>query len=282
MPEAARRLDNPLVPALATIQAVRPETAAGDVRTFQVTLDEGAVFSYLPGQCAMLSVLGVGESMISITSSPTRPDFLEFSVKNAGRVTGALHELGEGARIGVRGPYGNHFPLELLRGKNLVFVGGGIGLAPLRSLISYCLDQRDDFGRVDIVYGARSPADLCFKEDLFERWSGVENTFVHVTVDRGDGSWQGPVGFVPAYLEQVAPSSRDAVAITCGPPIMIKFVLAALEKLGFPDERVVTTLELKMQCGVGICGRCNIGPKYVCLDGPVFTLAELKKLPQEF
>ena len=282
MPEAARQLENPLVPALATIRAVRPETAAGDVRTFQVTLDEGPVFPYLPGQCAMLSVLGVGESMISITSSPTRPDFLEFSVKNAGRVTGALHELGEGARIGVRGPYGNHFPLDLLRGKNLVFVGGGIGLAPLRSLISYCLDQRDDFGQVDIVYGARSPADLCFKEDLFERWPAVQNTFAHVTVDRGDGSWQGPVGFVPAYLEQVAPSSRDAVAITCGPPIMIKFVLAALEKLGFTDEQVVTTLELKMQCGVGICGRCNIGPKYVCLDGPVFTLAELKKLPQEF
>ncbi len=274
--------ENHLVPRLATVRALQAETGAQDVRTFQVTLDNGPVFPYLPGQCAMLSVLGVGESMISITSSPTRPDFLEFSVKNAGRVTGALHELEEGARIGVRGPYGNHFPLDLLAGKNLLFVAGGIGLAPLRSLIGYCLDHREDFGRMQVVYGARSAADLCFKADLFERWPAAQNISVDVTVDRGDDSWPGPVGFVPAYLESLAPSSENAVAITCGPPIMIKFVLAALAKLGFPDDRVVTTLELKMQCGVGLCGRCNIGPKYVCLDGPVFTLAELKKLPQEF
>ncbi len=280
MSEAA--LNNPLIPLLATVRAVYPETEAADVRSFHVTLDGRATFWFLPGQCAMLSVLGVGESMISITSSPTRPEFLQFSVKNAGRVTGALHDLREGARIGVRGPYGNHFPLDLLAGKNILFVGGGIGLAPLRSLVGYCLDHRDDYGRVDIVYGARSPADLCFKTDIFERWPAAQDTSVHVTVDRGDDAWRGSVGFVPAFLESLAPSSENAVAVTCGPPVMIKFVLAALAKLGFPDDRVVTTLELKMQCGVGICGRCNIGPKYVCLDGPVFTVAELKKLPQEF
>ena len=169
-----------------------------------------------------------------------------------------------------------------MQGKNLVIIGGGIGLAPVRSLINYCLDNRDQFKHIDIIYGARSPGDLCFKYDLFDNWPKYSDTSVHVTVDKGDENWTGPVGFVPAFTEQVAPSPRDAIAVLCGPPIMIKFTLATMAKLGFGDEQIVTTLEMKMQCGVGKCGRCNIGDKYVCVDGPVFTLAELKRLPQEF
>ncbi|MHB0884499.1 MAG: FAD/NAD(P)-binding protein [Bacillota bacterium] len=277
--------ESPLVPQVATINKITSETAASDVKTFQVSFDAPAVmdnFNYMSGQCAMLSMFGVGESMISITSTPTRKGVIEFCVKRAGRVTDVLHEAVPGQKIGIRGPYGNHFPLEMMKGKNLLFIGGGFALAPLRSLINNVLDNRKEYGRIDIVYGARSPGDLCFKYEIFENWTKYENAGVHLTVDRGDDKWTGPVGFVPPFLEQLNPSSKDAVAVTCGPPIMIKMVLQSLSKLGFTDDQIVTTIEMKMQCGVGKCGRCNVGGKYVCVDGPVFTLSQLKQLPSEF
>lgn len=271
-----------LIPGLARIESVRDETAAGDVKTFTVEfLDEKNRFRYMPGQCAMLSVIGMGECMISITSSPTR-DRMQFSVKRAGRVTAALHQLEAGHTVGIRGPYGNGFAVNEWRGKRLLFIAGGIGLAPLRSAINYCLDNRGDYGPIQIIYGARSPGDLCFKDEIFENWPGFPDTLVQVTVDKGDENWKGPEGFVPSFLRQVAPRPDCTVAVTCGPPVMIKFVLQALLELGFNDEQVVTTLELKMQCGVGKCGRCNIGDKYVCVDGPVFTLSQLRALPAEY
>ncbi len=272
-----------LVPDVGTIVDVRDETASGDVKTFRIALDDPqAEWKHLPGQCAMVSVFGVGEAMISITSSPTKGWPLEFSVKRVGRVTGALHDLHPGDKVGLRGPYGNRFPAEEWKGRRLVFIAGGIGLAPVRCLIDWCLAHRDDFGHIDIIYGARSPGDLCFKTDLFDRWPKEKDTEVHLTVDEGDQEWTGPVGFVPPFLEEIGPSPENAVAVTCGPPIMIKFVLQALARLGFTDDQIVTTLELKMQCGVGKCGRCNIGEKYVCVDGPVFTLSEIRELPDEF
>lgn len=274
---------NPLLPNLATVREVIPETGSEDVKTFRVELeDPDKAFSFRPGQCAMVSVFGAGESMISISSDPLSPGPLEISVKRVGKVTAALHELEPGSKIGIRGPYGNGFPVESWHGKNLLFIGGGIGLAPLRSLISYCLHRRERFGEFHIVYGARSPQDLCFKRDLFDTWPKRGDLRLDVTVDAGDETWKGPVGLVPHFLESLSPSPKDAIAVTCGPPIMIKFTLMSLEKLGFSDEQVFTTLELKMQCGVGKCGRCNIGPKYVCIDGPVFSLKELKALPQEY
>ena len=273
----------PLVPAMATVKEIVPETGSGDVKTFRLEFDEPKDrFSHRPGQCAMVSVFGAGECMISISSDPLSEGPLGISVKRAGKVTGALHELEPGAKVGLRGPYGNGFPVESWHGKNLLFIGGGIGLAPLRSLITYCLHHRERFGDFQVVYGARSPQDLCFKKDLFEAWSGRDDMRLDVTVDAGDRDWKGPVGLVPHFLEGLEPSPKDTIAVTCGPPIMIKFVLQSLEKLGFEDDQVVTTLELKMQCGVGKCGRCNIGPKYVCIDGPVFSLKELKALPQEY
>ncbi|GBF35237.1 heterodisulfide reductase cytochrome reductase subunit [Desulfocucumis palustris] len=276
---------NPLMPHTATITSVTEET--GDVKTFQMVFDDPAVmenFRQKPGQVAQISVFGMGESTISITSSPTRKGFLEFSVKRVGRLTTVLHNLEPGCKVGVRGPYGNHFPYEIMKGRDLLFVGGGIGLAPLRSLIDFVLaeENRDDYGKVEIVYGARSLDDLCFKNGLMKRWPNIKNTSVYTTIDREDPAWQGHVGFVPAYLEEIAPGADNKYAITCGPPIMIKFVLSALEKLGFPDHRVITTLEMKMKCGIGKCGRCNIGSKFVCLDGPVFSLNQLKELPPEF
>ncbi len=273
---------NPLVPEVATIQDIIEETAISDVKTFVVAQDAGTPFSYRPGQCAMLSVFGVGECMISISSTDRPGKPYEFSVKNAGRVTGALHELQAGHKIGVRGPYGNAFPVDEWYGKNLLFVGGGIGLAPLRSLINHCLDRRDDFDRVQIIYGARSPGDLCFKREIFDNWPAADDVGVHLTVDAGDDEWDGAVALVPHFLEDLAPSPKNTITVTCGPPIMIKFTIESLKRLGFTDEQIVTTLELKMQCGIGKCGRCNLGDKYVCVDGPVFTYEQLKKLPQEY
>ena len=247
----------------------------------RVTLDDPTLaqsFTYRPGQFAELSIFGVGECPISIASTPTRKGFLEFCVRAVGQVTNALHELDVGSKIGVRGPYGNPFPLSELEGRNLLFIGGGIGLAPLRSLINYVLDNRDHYGEVELIYGARSPQDLAFKDEL-KLWGEQEGVTVYLTVDRGDERWRGPVGFVPSFLREIAPSPQEKVAFTCGPPIMIKLVMEALEEMGFPPDHMVTTLEMKMKCGVGKCGRCNIGSRYICRDGPVFTLEQLKALP---
>ncbi len=272
--------ENPLMPQVAEIIEIVPETEDGDVKTFVVENEGG--FAYRPGQCAMLSVLGVGECMISISSNHIEGAPLEFSVQRVGRVTDALHDLEVGHRVGVRGPYGNAFPLDDWKGKNLLFIGGGIGLAPLRPVINRCLQRRDDFGEMQLIYGARSPGNLCFKRELYDNWAEDPDIDVALTVDEGDDDWDGAVALVPHYLEELAPASEDTVAITCGPPIMIRFTIEALKRLGFADDDIVTTLELKMQCGVGKCGRCNIGSKYVCVDGPVFTYEQLKSVPQEY
>lgn len=276
---------SPLLPYPATIVKITNET--GDVKTFQMVFDELSVmenFRHKPGQVAQLSVFGEGEATISITSSPTMGNFLEFSVRRVGKLTNTLHQLEEGAKVGIRGPYGNHFPYEIMKGRDLFFIGGGIALAPLRSLIDFVLsgENRADYGKVEILYGARSLDDLCFKHDLFERWPKCPDTVVYTTIDRAEPAWEGHVGFVPSFLEEVNPAPTNKFAIICGPPVMIKFVLAALEKMGFEDEQIITTLEMKMKCGIGKCGRCNIGSKYVCVDGPVFNLAQIKQLPPEF
>lgn len=276
---------SPLTPQPATIVKITDET--GDVKTFQMVFDDPSItenFCQKPGQVAQISVFGKGEATISITSSPTRGKFLEFSVRRVGKLTNVLHQMEVGDKVGLRGPYGNHFPYEIMKGKDLFFIGGGIALAPLRSLIDFVLaeENRADYGKVEILYGARSMDDLCFKQDLFDRWPKCDDTVLYTTIDRAEAAWEGHVGFVPTFLEEVSPTPKEKFAITCGPPIMIKFVLAALEKLGFKDEQVITTLEMKMKCGIGKCGRCNIGGKYVCMDGPVFNLAQLKQLPPEF
>lgn len=269
---------NPLVPVVGRIVKIVEETP--DVKTFHVTTENGKPFTPLPGQLGMLSLVPVGEAMFSVTSQG--PEHLEFAIKKTGMLTDALHEAVEGQAVAVRGPYGNGFPLDFIKGKDVLFIAGGIGLAPVRSLINYCVEHRDDYGKLQIIYGSRSPADLCFKEDLFERWPRVPDCRVDVTVDRGDEQWTGPVGFVPAFLEELNPSPEGKVTITCGPPIMIKFVLQALAKMGYQPENIITTLEMRMKCGIGKCGRCNIGSCYVCLDGPVFTLDQLNKMPNEY
>jgi len=271
--------DNIYLPALATIQEVRLETP--DIATYVVTFDDAKLrdsFTYEPGQFAELSVFGVGECPIGIASSPTWKGYLEFCVRAVGTVSNAIHNLEAGDKLGVRGPLGNSWPYQEIRGQDLLFIGGGIGLPPLRSLIRYVLDKRDDYGAVEIVYGARSPADLVYKQELKE-WEERPDVDFHVTVDVGDATWDGPVGFVPPFLKQINPSPENKVAFTCGPPIMIKLVVQALEEMGYADADIVTTLEMKMKCGVGKCGRCNIGDKYICRDGPVFTYEQLREIP---
>ena len=269
---------NPLVSQVVKVIKITQETP--DVKTFRMQTPDGKKpFAPLPGQLGMISVVGVGEGMFSITAQGE--DWIESSIKKVGMLTEAFHELAEGQEIAIRGPYGNHFPVEALKGKDLIFIGGGIGLAPVRSLIRYCMEHREDYGHIDIVYGSRSPEDLCFKEDLFQNWPKEKDTRVEITVDRGNETWEGNVGFVPAYVEELAFSPENKKVILCGPPIMIKFTSEALVRMGFAKEDVITTLEMRMKCGIGKCGRCNIGSKYVCLDGPVFNLAELDELPDE-
>jgi len=272
------RTINPLLPQICQITDIREETP--EVKAFRIqTMEGGKPFAILPGQLAMLSLLGIGEAMFSITAQDN--NWLEMAIKKTGLLTDALHELNISEKVGLRGPYGNHFPIEEAKGKNMLFIGGGIGLAPVRSFIRYALANRADYGPIDIVYGARSYDDLVFKDDLFVNWPQEPDTKLHITVDRGSPNWQGNVGYVPPYLEECAFSPEGCLAVVCGPPIMIEMCLKSLSKMGFADEQIVTTLEMRMQCGIGKCGRCNIGSKYVCMDGPVFTQAELRQLPQE-
>ena len=271
-------------PHLVTVEHVEDETP--DTRTLRLRFKEPALadgFDFKAGQFGEYSVFGAGECTFCIASSPTRKGYIECSFKSVGKVTGALREVNVGDTIGFRGPYGNSFPVEDWTGRNIVFIAGGIGLAPVRSVIWNVLDLRDRFGNVTIVHGARSVTDLVYKRELPE-WRGHRHVRVVSTVDPGgeDAEWHGEVGFVPAIVEKVAPSAENAVAVVCGPPIMIKFTLPVLERLGFPTDCIFTTLENRMKCGIGKCGRCNIGPVYVCKDGPVFTAAELATLPAEF
>jgi len=270
-----------LIPAIGVITDVRIDTP--DIKTFRVTLPEGGKpFTHRPGQCAMLSIPGVGEAMFSITSSPTNEEFMEFSIKKCGCVTDWLHSAEAGQQITVRGPYGKPFPVDdVFAGRDLLFIAGGVGLAPLRSVINYCRHFRENYGSIDIVYGARSKADLLDYAEITEEWAKDAGVNVHLTIDNAEDAWKGHVGFVPNYVKELG-FSKNKTVIICGPPIMIKFTLAALKELGFEKTQVYTTLELRMKCGVGKCGRCNVGAKYVCKDGPVFRCDELDELPDEY
>jgi NAD(P)H-flavin reductase len=245
-------------------------------------LDGKKAFAHKPGQCGMLSVPGVGEAMFSITSSPCNEEGMDFSIKRCGTLTDHLHAMEVGDQVTIRGPYGNAFPVDdVLAGQNLLIIGGGIGLAPVGSVVRYVFDNRDKYGSMDILYGSRSKGDLVFLKEIEEKWKAQPNTKVHLTIDKAEEGWNGNVGFVPAYLKELK-FSTDKTVLVCGPPIMIKFTLAALLEMGFKKEQVFTTLELRMKCGIGKCGRCNIGSKYVCKDGPVFRCDEVDELPNEY
>ena len=238
-----------LIPQVGVITDIREETP--DVKTFRVNAPEGGkLFEHMPGQCAMLCAPGISEGMFSITSSPTNKEYQEFSIKKCGVLTDYLHSLEVGDEI-------------------------------TRSVINYVLDNRDDYGTVDIVYGSRSADDLVQLKEIQEVWMNAPDVHVHLTIDREQEGWDGHVGFVPNYVKELG-FDVNKTALICGPPIMIKFTLAGLEELGFSREQVYTTLELRMKCGIGKCGRCNIGSKYVCKDGPVFRCDEIDEMPNEY
>jgi sulfhydrogenase subunit gamma (sulfur reductase) len=271
---------NTYIPKLAKLIDIKEEVSgARPVKTFRTQFLQQNSFSHRCGQCAMLSVFGKGESMISISSSPLVKDYLQFSILKMGRVTSALHEKQVGEIVGIRGPYGNSFPIEKWKGKNLIFIGGGIGLAPIWSVLKTSLSKKQDYGDLTLFYGARTSNDIVYKEELEEI---KDQMTVHLSIDVEEPDWKEYVGFVPLNILDKKPSPKNAISITCGPPIMIKFVIQNLQALGFKDEQIFTTVENKMKCGIGKCGRCNIGFHYVCKDGPVYSWAELKNLPQEY
>ncbi len=275
---------NSYIPYLLSIEKIVRE--APGVKTFRLKFENGGdaeSFSFKAGQFGEFSMMGVGESPFCIASSPTRKGYIECTFRQEGKVTTALTSAEEGDLIGFRGPYGNNFPIGDWKGKNLLFIAGGIALAPMRCLIWNALDLREDFGDITIVYGARTADDLIYKNDLRE-WASRHDIRQIMTVDPGGETpgWRGEVGLVPHILEKAVPSAENAVAIVCGPPVMIKFVFPVLEKLGFAGKNIFTTLENRMKCGFGKCGRCNVGDVYVCKDGPVFSYEQLKLLPAEY
>jgi len=277
-------MENIYQPHIMIIDDITVETP--DVKTFRLKFQDSKLesdFSFKAGQFGEFSLFGEGEATFCIASSPTRKGYIECTVKRTGKVTDAMHKLDVGDPIGFRGPYGNWFPIDELKGKDIIFIGGGIGLAPLRSLIWNCLDLRENFGKITILYGSRSVADLVYKQEL-EEWEKRDDITLIKTVDPGgeDADWNGRTGFVPVVMRDIYLSSDNSAALTCGPPIMIKFVIQGLDSMGFSPTQIITTLEMKMKCGLGKCGRCNIGKYYVCKDGPVFTYAQIYELPNEF
>ena len=271
-------------PYLMEIEKITKE--APGVKTFRLRFkkeEDAARFDFKAGQFGEYSSFGDGESTFCIASSPTRKGYIECTFREAGKVTSALARMEEGQTMGFRGPFGNTFPIEDWKGKNILFVAGGIALPPMRCVIWNVLDRRSEFGNVSILYGAKSVNDLVYKDELKE-WDERSDVRLVTTVDPGGETpeWKGEIGFVPSVLEKMKPDPENTIAVICGPPIMIKFTFPVLDKLGFKPENIYTTLENRMKCGVGKCGRCNVGKVYVCKDGPVFSRVQLEELPAEY
>lgn len=275
-------IENPYVPYLGRLAAV--ETLGTGIKLFKVRFDDPAVaeaFRYQPGQFGFLSAFGVGEAPFGITSVCGIDDTVDFAVAKVGTVTQALHGMNQGDVVGVRGPMGNWFPMDQIQGKNVIVLGGGIGGAPLRPVVTSILHDRASYGDLTILWAARNPRLLVFTEE-YETWRQAPNTALHLTVDEGDAGWTGHTGLITQLLQKVGPAPDNATVIICGPPIMIHFAIIELQKMGFASEQIITTLEAKMKCGIGKCGRCNMGEKYVCLHGPVFSHAEIKGFLESF
>ena len=276
--EAPRDDEQLFIPDLAHIVKVEQMTALEKVFTLQ--LPDGRPLGNRPGQFVEVSVLGVGEAPISVSSSPSRSaETFELCVRKVGDVTAALHGLKAGDKVGIRGPFGHGFPIESFRGKDMLFAPGGLGLAPLRSLINQVLDERALFGRVIILYGARTPAELLFKDEL-QRWAERADVELLLTVDRGDESWSGNVGVITTLFKFVSVYPRNTVAVTVGPPVMYRFVLMELLGKGISEGNIYLSLERRMKCGIGKCGHCQINNIYACQSGPVFSYKEIKGLEE--
>ncbi len=275
---ATAREESVYLPVMARVLKVEQMTAMEKLFTLQ--LPGGRSLGNDPGQFVECSLMGIGEAPISITSSPSRSNgTFELCIRRVGDLTSALHQLGPGDVIGVRGPFGNGFPIGRMRGKDILFAAGGLGLPPLRSLINQVLDERGAFGRVIILYGTNHPSAVLFKEDL-EEWAARDDVEFHLTVDRADGDWTGNVGVITTLFPKITINPRNTVAATVGPPIMYRFVLMEMLGKGIPETQIYLSLERRMKCGVGKCGHCQINDLYCCQDGPVFTYAQIKGLEE--
>jgi sulfhydrogenase subunit gamma (sulfur reductase) len=279
-------LPNPYIPVLTTVKSIASENKVNDIKTLELEFKnekDYKSFDYIPGQFAEISLIGKGECPIGIASSPTEEGSIKFTIKKMGEVTSGFHNCEIGDVVGVRGPMGNGWPIEDMKGQNIVVVGGGFAFSTLRSLIIYILDEkhRKDYKDITVIYGNRDSGEVLYR-DVLEEWKKRDDIKVVLTIDREEEGWNEKVGFVAPIVKEVAPLSENAIAVVCGPPIMIKTTIAVLEELNFKDEQILNSLEMRMKCGIGKCGRCNIGSKYVCTDGPVFSLAELKKMPNEY
>lgn len=272
-------MDKLYIPQKARIAGVKDETA--DVKTFELRLVDGDRKrpDFLPGQFLEVSFFGIGEAPFCISSSPTQQEGFDITVRSVGSVTGALHALEVDDAVGVRGPLGNHFPVDEVKGQDLLIIGGGIGLPPLRSLIHYVLDNRKDYEEVTILYGARTPGDRVYKQEL-DDWEARGDIHLLNTVDAADSAWKGRVGVVTTLLKEITVDTNKTTAFTCGPPIMIRFVIQELLSIGFSPQQIVTTLERAMKCGVGKCGHCAVGHQYICVHGPVFNVAQIGRLAE--
>ncbi len=270
--------DNLYLPTF--VEILKTEKLTELEKVFTLALPNGKPLGHRPGQFMEVSILGVGEAPISISSSPSRSgESFELCVRKVGDVTSALHRLSPGDKVGVRGPFGRGFPIEKFRGKDMLFAPGGLGLAPLRSLINQVLDERAMFGRVIILYGARNPGELLFKDEL-KAWAERKDVELLLTVDRGDENWTGNVGVITTLFRHISVYPRNTVAVTCGPPVMYRFVLMELFGKGIPEGNIWLSLERRMKCGVGKCGHCQINNVYACQSGPVFSYKEIKGLEE--
>ncbi|MBU2602379.1 MAG: FAD/NAD(P)-binding protein [Actinobacteria bacterium] len=268
---------SPFLPDMAEI--VRKERLNPTETLYVLRLTGGAELGHAPGQFVEVSVFGVGEAPLSISSSPTRGDTFELCIRRVGDVTTAMERLGIGAKVGIRGPLGRGFPLEVMRDRDVLIIAGGLGIVPLRSLIGTLIDERSDFADVTILYGCKSPADMLFKDEV-EAWGARSDIDFRVTMDIADPSWQGNVGPVTTLFRRLAVNPKTTVPVMVGPPVMFKHVVKQVLAVGIPEDRIILSLERRMKCGIGECGHCQINGVYVCEDGPVFTYAELKRLEE--
>lgn len=270
-------MKNDYLPVRVSIEKIIDESQ--DSKTFTLRPEKMAagISKYKPGQFIMVSLAGYGEAPFTFASLPSQEGMFEISVRKTGLLTNALHNLKEGDIIGVRGPYGNTFPMDKMKGKDLVFIAGGCGLAPLRPLIQYVFKKRKNYGVIDIIYGCRTPRDIFYKEEI-KSWQDNPDTAVHLTVDEPDELWGGTCGVVCVLLPKIRVNPKAAMVFLCGPAVMIKFAIKDVLKLAFKEDNIYASLERHMKCGIGKCGHCYVKGKYVCLDGPNFSYTEMKRL----